>query len=86
VLTARPSPLGIELMRILDQVMKDSRVVETESLCIVAYEKVRLSARAHNQVWSIRVDVHVLDHDGGLIDAIVLAALAGLLHFKLCLL
>ncbi len=34
------------------------------------------------KVWSIRVDVHVLDHDGGLMDAIVLAAMAGLLHFR----
>ena len=36
----------------------------------------------HEKVWSVRVDVHVLDHDGGLMDAILLATIAGLLHFR----
>lgn len=34
------------------------------------------------QVWSIRVDVHVLDSGGNLIDACCLAALAALLGFR----
>lgn len=34
------------------------------------------------QVWSIRVDIHVLDSGGNLIDACCLAALAALLGFR----
>jgi hypothetical protein len=36
----------------------------------------------HTQVWSLRVDVHVLDAGGNLIDAACLAALAALLVFR----
>jgi exosome complex RNA-binding protein Rrp42 (RNase PH superfamily) len=34
------------------------------------------------QVWSIRVDIHVLDSAGNLTDACCLAALAALLGFR----
>lgn len=34
------------------------------------------------QVWSLRLDAHVLDYDGNAIDAISLAALAALSHFR----
>lgn len=34
------------------------------------------------QVWSLRVDVHVLDSAGNLVDACCLAALAALLGFR----
>ena len=34
------------------------------------------------QVWSIRVDVHILDHNGNLADAASLSALAALLAFR----
>lgn len=39
--------------------LRESRAIDTEALCIVAGEK----------VWSIRVDIHVLDHGGNLTDA-----------------
>lgn len=35
-----------------------------------------------HQVWWLRVDIHVLDHDGNLADAAVLSALAALLSFR----
>ena len=34
------------------------------------------------QVWQIRVDVHVLNHDGNLMDAASLAAITALSHFR----
>ena len=34
------------------------------------------------QVWQIRVDVHMLNHDGNLMDATSIAAIAALSHFK----
>ena len=34
------------------------------------------------QVWSLRVDVHILDHNGNLADAASLSALAALLAFR----
>ena len=34
------------------------------------------------QVWHVRVDVHVLDHAGNVVDAALLAALAALLAFR----
>jgi exosome complex RNA-binding protein Rrp42 (RNase PH superfamily) len=33
-------------------------------------------------VWSIRVDVHFLDHDGNIIDAACIAAISALAHFR----
>lgn len=56
----------------MDRILKSSRVVDTESLCIIPGE----------QVWSLRVDVHILNHDGNLADAVVAAALAALLDFR----
>ncbi len=34
-------------------------------------------------MWALRVDVHVLDHDGNLVDACCLAALAALMALRL---
>jgi exosome complex RNA-binding protein Rrp42 (RNase PH superfamily) len=45
---------------------------DTEALCVVAGER----------VWQLRVDVHILDHGGNLIDAAALAAIAALQHFR----
>lgn len=37
----RPSDLAIEIDQVLDRCYKQSRAVDTESLCIVAGEKVK---------------------------------------------
>ena len=70
--SARASPFAVELRATLESVLRDGRVVDTEALCIVPGEK----------VWSLRIDVHVLDDDGNVSDAAVLAALAALKHFR----
>lgn len=50
----------------------DSNCIDLESLCILVEE----------QAWEVRVDIHVLNHEGNLIDAATLAALGALCHFK----
>lgn len=37
----RPSPVATEVARMLERCLKESRAVDTESLCIIAGEKVR---------------------------------------------
>ncbi len=34
------------------------------------------------QVWEVRVDVHVLDHCGNIIDCVAIATLTALKHFR----
>ncbi|KAM5558126.1 exosome complex component RRP45A [Rosa sericea] len=68
----RPGESAVELGRVIDRGLRESRAVDTESLCI-------LSGKL---VWAIRVDLHILDNAGNLIDAANIAALAGLLTFR----
>lgn len=66
------SDKAIELSRVVERAIKESRAIDTEALCVVAGEK----------VWAIRCDVHVTDHDGNLMDCVNLAAVTALLHFR----
>ncbi|XP_041359365.1 exosome complex component RRP45-like [Gigantopelta aegis] len=68
----RQSEFGVELTRLLERCLKESRCIDTESLCIVAGQK----------VWSIRVDVHALNHGGNLLDCASMAAITALAHFR----
>ncbi|RKP09940.1 ribosomal protein S5 domain 2-type protein [Thamnocephalis sphaerospora] len=70
--TGRASEEEVLVTRVLEKAIRQSRAVDTESLCILAGEK----------VWSVRVDVHVLDHHGNLIDCATMAVVAALLHFR----
>ncbi|CAB3402537.1 unnamed protein product [Caenorhabditis bovis] len=63
---------GMELIRLLELIIRDSRCVDVESLCI----------RAGKEVWKIRVDVRILDEDGSILDCACLAAITALQHFK----
>ncbi|CAJ0597270.1 unnamed protein product [Cylicocyclus nassatus] len=63
---------GLELTRMLELVLRDSRCIDVESLCI----------RAHKEVWKLRIDVRVLDDDGALLDCASVAAVAALYHFR----
>jgi exosome complex component RRP45 len=53
-----------QLCRMLERSIRDSEALDTESLCIIAGEK----------VWSIICDVKILNYDGNVIDACNLAA------------
>jgi exosome complex component RRP45 len=60
------------LSRILEKAIRRSNALDTESLCIIAGLK----------VFALRADVHIIDHDGGLIDASCIAVMAALQHFR----
>ena len=60
------------LSRILEKAIRRSNAIDTESLCIIAGAK----------CWSVRADVHVLDFDGGLVDASCIGIMAALQHFR----
>ncbi|XP_024047059.1 exosome complex component RRP45A isoform X2 [Citrus clementina] len=68
----RPSESAVELGRIVDRGLRESRAVDTESLCVLAGKL----------VWAIRIDLHILDNGGNLVDAANIAALASLLTFR----
>ncbi|XP_048772793.2 exosome complex component RRP45-like [Ostrea edulis] len=68
----RMSDLGVEINRLLERCLRESRCVDTESLCIISGEK----------VWQIRVDVNVMNHDGNIVDCCSIAAIAALAHFR----
>src|SRR5579859_7572941 len=69
---ARVGPYELLLSRTLDNTLRRARALDLESLCILAKKL----------AWSIRVDVHFLDHDGGLVDAATVAVVASLLSFR----
>jgi exosome complex component RRP42 len=68
-----PDETSIELARVVDRGIRESKSVDLEKLCIKEGEK----------VWILNVDIHVLDHDGNLIDASSLAAIAALLNAQI---
>ena len=68
----RPSQNELLLSRLLEKTLRRSGALDTESLCLLAGQK----------VWSIRADVHVLSHDGNLVDAASIAVIAALQHFR----
>src|SRR5438045_4257407 len=69
---ARVGPYELILSRTLDNTLRRARAIDLESLCILAKKL----------VWSVRVDVHFLDHDGGLVDAACAAVMASLMSFR----
>ena len=60
------------LSRLLEKAIRRSNALDTESLCILAGQK----------CWNVRADVHVLDYDGGLVDASCIAVIAALQQFR----
>jgi len=68
----RPTETEVLLSRLLEKTVRRSGALDTESLCLIGGQK----------CWSVRVDVHVLSHDGNLIDSSCLAVVAALRHFR----
>jgi exosome complex component RRP42 len=68
-----PDENSIELARIVDRGIRESKAIDLEKLCIEPGKK----------VFVVFVDVYVLNHDGNLIDASALAALAALINTKM---
>jgi len=67
-----PRVEAIEVARVVDRGIRESEAIDLDKLGIKSGE----------DVWSVFVDIDVLDHDGGLIDAAALAAIAALTNAK----
>lgn len=70
--SGRPDERSIELARVVDRGIRESKSIDLEKLCIDKGKK----------VWMVYVDLWVLDHDGNLIDACGLGALSALMTAK----
>ena len=64
--------MEFELQKILERSLKDNNTVDVESLCIIPGER----------VFSVHCYVSVIDNNGNIFDAAVLAATASLCHFR----
>jgi exosome complex component RRP42 len=68
-----PDESSIELARIVDRGIRESKMIDSAKLCIEAGKK----------VFVVFVDIYVLNHDGNLIDAAALAAVSALANTKM---
>jgi exosome complex component RRP45 len=68
----RPSAQATAVGNFIERLLRGSRAIDTEALCIIGGQ----------QVWSIRVDVRALNDDGNLADACAIAALCSMMHFR----
>lgn len=68
-----PNENAIELARVVDRGIRESKAVDLPKLCITPGKK----------VFVVFIDVYILNHDGNLVDASSLAALVALLNAKM---
>lgn len=71
--TGPPRENSIELARVVDRGIRESHAIDTKKLCIKKGEK----------VWMLFIDIQIMNHDGNLIDAAALAAVAALYDTKM---
>lgn len=68
-----PGEQAIEIARIVDRGIRESKVIDVKKLCIKPKEK----------VWSVMIDIVPLNDEGNLIDAASIGALAALKDVRL---
>ncbi|MBS7643400.1 exosome complex protein Rrp42 [Candidatus Bathyarchaeota archaeon] len=68
-----PDENAIELARVVDRGLRESKTIDLKKLCINPGKK----------VFVVFIDIYVLDHDGNLTDASAIAALAALINAKM---
>jgi exosome complex component RRP42 len=71
--TGPPGEDAVELARVVDRGIRESKAIDLEKLCV----------ESGKLVFVVFVDIYVLNHDGNLIDASAIAALAALLNAKM---
>ena len=71
--TGPPDAESIELARVVDRGIREAHAIDTKKLCITPGEK----------IWMVMIDAHVMNHQGNLIDACGLAAMAALSTAKM---
>jgi exosome complex component RRP42 len=64
-----PDEDSIELARVIDRSLREVRAIDLSKLVIIPGKK----------VWTVWIDIYVLDHDGNLVDASSIATLAALM-------
>ncbi|MFH0862365.1 MAG: RNA-binding protein, partial [Candidatus Altiarchaeota archaeon] len=67
-----PQPESIECARVIDRGIRESGCIDFDKLFI-----------KENKIWMAYIDIHILNHDGNLIDAGGLAAAAALLDARM---
>jgi len=78
-----PGPDAIELARVVDRGIRESKCIATTELIVPNTETVDSNGKITKKVWVILIDIHVLNDDGNLIDASGIAAISALLDAKL---
>ena len=68
-----PDENAIELARVIDRSLREVNAIDRKKLAIIPGHK----------VWIVFVDIYVLNHDGNLFDASMLATMAALLDTRL---
>ncbi|HOW36910.1 MAG TPA: exosome complex protein Rrp42 [Candidatus Pacearchaeota archaeon] len=68
-----PKINAIELGRVIDRGIRESKFIKTEDLCIKEGEK----------VWEVYIDIYSLNDDGNLMDAAGIGAIAALMNARL---
>ena len=68
-----PGEDAVELARVVDRGLRVSKCIDLKKLCIEEGEK----------VWCVFVDIHIINHQGNLLDAAALGAIAALLDAKI---
>jgi len=67
-----PDEYAVELARVVDRGIRESKCIDFKKLCITPGEKVMM----------LFLDIHVINHDGNLMDASSLAAIGALTDAK----
>jgi len=68
-----PGEQAVELARVVDRGIRESKAIDLGKLCV----------ESGKLVFVVFIDVYVLNHDGNLIDAAAIAALAALVNTKM---
>jgi len=68
-----PKIESIELARVIDRAIRESKFIEFDKLCIKEKEK----------VWTVFIDIYTLNVDGNLLDAAGIGAVAALKNAKI---
>lgn len=68
-----PTIESVELARIIDRMVRESKFIQLEKLCIKEGEK----------VWNIMIDIYAINADGNLLDAAGIGAIAALRNAKI---
>lgn len=68
-----PREDAVELARIVDRGIRESKMIDLKKMCITPEEK----------VWGTIVDIHIINNDGNLIDCAALGAVVALLTTKM---